>query len=106
MAALRLVGELGAADGVPSCAQGAGDVGRGHPVGRRLAVDGQLDRAAEAHGDLAAVGDGLVELGGDQVVLGDLDALGGQHLGDGVAVGADLRVSPSRVSWYGRLSAA
>ena len=54
-----------------------------------LAVDGELERAAEADRDLAAVGHLLVEARGDHVVAAEVDALGVEDLADGVAGGGD-----------------
>ena len=82
--------QVGAAVERADLAQRTFDVGRGHPVAALLAVDGQLDLAAEAHRDAGAVGDGLVDVGLDQVVRRELDALGLEDVADGVTGGAHL----------------
>ena len=63
-------------------------------MGLRLAVDAQLEGAAEADRDAGAVGDLLVEPGRDHVVLADLDALGLEDVADGVAEARDLLLLP------------
>ena len=86
--------QVGAVEAAADLAERARDVGRVHPVGVRLAVDGELQRSAELHGDGRAVGDGLVDRRGDQVLVGDLDTLGREHVGDGATDGADLAGLP------------
>ena len=98
-------GEVGAAEARADLVQRAGDVGGGHPVGLLLAVDAQLERAAEADGDAAAVGDRLVEAGGDEVVVADLDALG-SRTSPTVSPSGDLLAWPSRDRVTVLLSAA
>jgi hypothetical protein len=62
-------------------------------VGGGLAVDGQLELAAELDADPVTVLDLLVEAGRDDVVrFVDLDVLRLEHLGDRVAHGPDLTV--------------
>ncbi len=57
---------------------------------------GQRQRPAVLHVDPAAVGDGLVEVGGDQVVIADLDALRLQHVPEHVsAIALTSRSLPS-----------
>jgi hypothetical protein len=81
------------AEGTAELGQGRGDLGAVDPVGGGLAVDGQLELAAELDADAVTVLDLLVEAGRDDVArLIDLDVLRLEHLGDRVTHGLDLPV--------------
>src|SRR5690606_22210894 len=74
-----------------------GDLGEGlgggvadRPDDGRATVDLDLDLLGGAHDDLGAVGEGLVDAGHHEVVLADLDALGGEHAADAAGEGADV----------------
>ncbi|CAB4733507.1 unannotated protein [freshwater metagenome] len=82
--------QVGVAVAATDLLERTGD-GRGRdPVGLLGAVDAEREGATEEHRDTAAVLDGLVEVGGDDVVGADLDALRLEDLGDGAAHRADL----------------
>ncbi len=62
---------------------------RGSPVLAGLTVDGDRQLPAEAHQDLRAVGNGLVQGRHNQVTVGDGDALLGERVSDGRAKDVD-----------------
>ena len=82
--------EVGVAEAAADLGERGVDVGGVDPVGLLLAVDLEGQLLGVLDGDGAAVLDRLVGLGRDEVALTQLDALLGQHVGDGVTGGADL----------------
>ena len=82
--------EVGVAEAAADLGEGGVDVGGVDPVGLLLAVDLEGQRLGVLHGDRAAVLDRLVALGRHQVALAQLDALGREHVGDGLTGGGDL----------------
>ncbi len=82
--------QVGAEEAVPDLAEGVGHLRGGHPVAVGVAVDLEVEGAAEVDGDPASVGHLLVQAGGDDVVRADVDALGVEDVTDGPAHGGDL----------------
>ena len=92
-------GEVGAVEAAADLAQGARDVGGVHPVGVGLAVDGELERAAELDGDARCRrSTGSSTAGATRSLSVTLDALGGKDVADRATDGADLGRSCRRGS--------